>query len=258
MGARGATASSEAADIVITVDRLDRLAEGIGIARRARRIALESVLVGMGLSIVAMLAAALGWLEPVAGAVIQELIDVVVILNALRALTGGTARPIRYPGWTETRARLEAEHAELRPLIAQVQRTADRLDTLRPGEVHGHLTALADELETRLLAHEQEEETSIYPALARVMGGSDPMAVLSGSHREIFHLVRLLRRQAGALEADTVDADDLRDVRRVLYGLYAILTLHMDQEEEIYSTVTDPRAGTGPRELAATPGGGGG
>ena len=89
MGARGATASSQAADVVITVDRLDRLAEALAIARRARRIALESVLAGMSLSLAAMLVAAAGYLPPVAGALLQEAIDVAVILNALRALAAG-------------------------------------------------------------------------------------------------------------------------------------------------------------------------
>jgi heavy metal translocating P-type ATPase len=242
MGARGATASSEAADVVITVDRLDRLGEGIAIARRARSIAVQSVLVGMGLSVVAMVVAALGFLEPVAGAILQELIDVIVILNALRALAGGTARVPSLAGWGATRARLEAEHAELRPLIARVQRAGDVLDGLPPTEVRRHLEQLADELEGRLLGHEQEEETIVYPTLARVMGEADPMAVLSGSHREIFHLIRLLRRMTGALPDDGADADDLRDIRRVLYGLHAILDLHMDQEEEIYDTVHDPTA----------------
>ena len=258
MGARGATASSEAADVVITVDRLDRLAEAIGISRRARKIALQSVLVGMGLSIVAMFAASFGLLSPVAGAILQELIDVIVILNALRALTGGTAKVPRYAGWTAIRTRLEGEHAELRPLIAQVQRSADLLDSMDASSVKGHLEALADQLETRLLAHEQEEETLVYPALSAAIGGGDPMAVLSGSHREIFHLVRLLRRQTGALAGDGADADDLRDIRRVLYGLHAILTLHMDQEEEIYQTISDPTAGKHPTAVAATTGSGAG
>ena len=86
MGARGATASSEAADVVITLDRLDRLDEALQIARR---IALESVLAGMGLSLAAMLVAAAGYLPPVAGALLQEAIDVAVIVNALRALAPG-------------------------------------------------------------------------------------------------------------------------------------------------------------------------
>ena len=91
MGARGASASSEAADVVITLDRLDRLAEALRIARRARGIALQSVLAGMGLSLAGMLLAAAGWLPPMAGALVQEAIDVAVILNALRALGGQAA-----------------------------------------------------------------------------------------------------------------------------------------------------------------------
>lgn len=86
MGARGAAASAEAADVVLLVDRIDRLRTGIEIARRSRRIAIESVVVGIGLSVFAMVAAALGFLRPVEGAILQEAIDVAVILNALRAL----------------------------------------------------------------------------------------------------------------------------------------------------------------------------
>ena len=86
MGARGAAASAEAADVVLLVDRIDRLRSGIEIARRSRRIAVESVVAGIGLSILGMTAAAFGYLTPVEGALLQEAIDVAVILNALRAL----------------------------------------------------------------------------------------------------------------------------------------------------------------------------
>ncbi|MDK3018920.1 heavy metal translocating P-type ATPase [Pseudodonghicola flavimaris] len=86
MGARGAAASAEAADVVLLVDHLDRLRPGLEIARRARGIAIQSVVAGIGLSVLGMIAAALGWLTPVEGALLQEVIDVAVILNALRAL----------------------------------------------------------------------------------------------------------------------------------------------------------------------------
>ncbi|SHM75692.1 heavy metal-(Cd/Co/Hg/Pb/Zn)-translocating P-type ATPase [Roseovarius litoreus] len=86
MGARGAAASAEAADVVLLVDRIDRLGPGIEIARGARRIAVESVVAGIGLSVLGMIAAAFGYLTPVQGALLQEVIDVAVILNALRAL----------------------------------------------------------------------------------------------------------------------------------------------------------------------------
>ena len=62
------------------------LTKALGIARRTRDIALQSVFVGLGLSIVGMMAAAFGYLPPVQGALFQEAIDVAVIVNALRAL----------------------------------------------------------------------------------------------------------------------------------------------------------------------------
>lgn len=88
MGARGTAASAEAADVVLLVDHLDRIVPAIQIARRSRLIALESVIAGIGLSLLGMIAAALGYITPVQGALLQEVIDVAVILNALRALGG--------------------------------------------------------------------------------------------------------------------------------------------------------------------------
>jgi P-type E1-E2 ATPase len=86
MGSVGATASSEAADAVIVVDRIDRVIEALRIGRRSLAIARQSVVAGIGLSLVAMGFAAFGLIAPVFGALLQEAIDVAVILNALRAL----------------------------------------------------------------------------------------------------------------------------------------------------------------------------
>jgi heavy metal translocating P-type ATPase len=88
MGAAGATVSSETADAVVVVDRIDRIADALHVGRRALHIARQSVQVGMGLSLTAMALAAAGYLPPVAGALLQEAIDLAVILNALRALRG--------------------------------------------------------------------------------------------------------------------------------------------------------------------------
>jgi heavy metal translocating P-type ATPase len=86
MGAAGATVASETADAVILVDRVERVADAVRIGRRSLAIARQSVLAGIGLSLVAMVFAALGYIPPVFGALLQEAIDVAVILNALRAL----------------------------------------------------------------------------------------------------------------------------------------------------------------------------
>jgi heavy metal translocating P-type ATPase len=88
----GATISSETADAVIVSDRVDRIVDAFRIGRRSLAIARQSVIVGLGLSLIAMVVAAFGYLTPVAGAVLQEVIDVAVILNALRARSGPVGR----------------------------------------------------------------------------------------------------------------------------------------------------------------------
>ena len=88
MAGKGATISSETADVVITVDNADRIALAILIGRRSLGIAQQSVIYGLCLSVAAMFVAAFGYLPPVWGALFQEAIDVAVILNALRALRG--------------------------------------------------------------------------------------------------------------------------------------------------------------------------
>ncbi|MHC4931899.1 MAG: heavy metal translocating P-type ATPase, partial [Planctomycetota bacterium] len=132
MGARGASASSEAADVVLVVDRLDRLIEATRIARRSRAIALQSILAGMALSVVAMVFAALGYLPPVVGALLQEAIDVAVILNALRAL--GDRRGRRgSPAALRVGMQIREEHRELMPEVQRIRSVADRLEQMDPG-----------------------------------------------------------------------------------------------------------------------------
>jgi heavy metal translocating P-type ATPase len=81
----GGGISAEAADAVILADDPSRVADAIIISRRTLRLARQSIWTGLGLSGVAMIAAALGYIPPIAGAILQEVIDVAVILNALRA-----------------------------------------------------------------------------------------------------------------------------------------------------------------------------
>jgi len=88
LAAAGATISSEVADAVVLVDRVDRVGSAIQVSRRALDIARQSILAGLGLSFAGMGLAAVGLLPPIAGALAQEGIDVAVILNALRALRG--------------------------------------------------------------------------------------------------------------------------------------------------------------------------
>jgi heavy metal translocating P-type ATPase len=234
MGARGATASSEAADVVLAVDRLDRLVDAMAIAKRSRRIATQSVFLGMGLAFVFMGVGAFGLFTPAVGALIQEGIDVFSILNSLRALGSGERAPATAPT-TDVAERFRREHAEFAPEVARIRTTADNLDTMEPAELRAELEAVRVFLCDRLPRHEEEEEAAVYPVVASLMGGQDPMSSMARAHIEIEHLVRVYRQLVEELAPSGPDRDDLVDLRRVLYGLHAILRLHFAQEEEAYA-----------------------
>jgi heavy metal translocating P-type ATPase len=85
LGARGSTAASESADMVIMLDDIGHVASAHEVARKTFRIARQSILTGIGLSLGLMLIFATGKFTPLAGAIVQEVVDVVVIVNALRA-----------------------------------------------------------------------------------------------------------------------------------------------------------------------------
>lgn len=86
MGGHGGTASTEAGDIVILIDRIERVGEALQLGHNVLKIAKESIFIGIGLSLLLMFAASFGFILPVYGALLQEIIDVVVIFNALRVL----------------------------------------------------------------------------------------------------------------------------------------------------------------------------
>lgn len=239
MGARGATASSEAADIVLTTDRLDRLADAMDIARWSRRIAVQSASVGMGLSLLAMAMAALGWLPPAAGALLQEGIDVAVILNALRALRGnpGTELPLA-TGTEQMLHRFAAEHDQLRDSIGLLRTAADRLAAGPDAGALDSIVAAHALLTERILPHEQAEETLLYPALADPLGSGEATATMSRTHAEIQRLSdRITTHLALAQSAGAIQHDQVDDLLACLYGLYALLRLHFLQEEENYFTL---------------------
>jgi len=241
MGARGSAASSQAADVVITADRLDRLADAMDVARRARRIAVQSAGAGMLLSLAAMAAAALGAIPPAAGALLQEGIDAAVILNALRALRQGRGTRTPIDAVTDTMLhRFDQEHVSLRPSLERIRVVADAL-TATP-ETVDRLRGLYRFLSEELMPHERAEEARLYPALAQALGGSEVTTTMSRAHAEIERLVRRLGRHLDLAQDGTLRMDQLDDLRACLYGLHAVLILHFAQEEEAYFSLSDTTA----------------
>ncbi|WP_128929314.1 heavy metal translocating P-type ATPase [Bradyrhizobium guangxiense] len=236
LGARGASASSEAADVVILADRLDRVGEAIVIAQRARRIALQSIVVGMGLSLLAMVAATLGWLDPVPAAIIQEVIDVAVILNALRALTPALIR--NGPRiTTEQGLTLHHDHQALFKDLDRLRSIVDALDDVMPESAAALIGEANGLVQRSVVMHERADEDSVYPKLAEVLRERHGLSAMSRAHREILHLSRLLARIVEDLPSENVDRYLVRDAQRVIEAIETLVRMHTAQEEDIYESV---------------------
>jgi soluble P-type ATPase len=233
MGARGASASSEAADVVILTDRLDRVSDAIAIAKRARGIAVQSIVVGMALSGVAMGFAAAGWLPPIAGALTQEAIDVAVILNALRALSPG--RTFGRPAMPlATATTLRQDHALMESALDRLREIADALDDATAMAAVTLISEANDVIERRIVKHEREDEASVYPHLAKFLADSHGLGAMSRAHREIIHLARLLGQLAAGLTPEDADRYLVRDAQRVIESIESLVRIHNAQEEDIY------------------------
>jgi heavy metal translocating P-type ATPase len=233
LGARGASASSEAADVVILIDRLDRVSEAVVIARRAHRIAVESIVFGMALSGIAMGVAAFGWLTPVAGAITQEVIDVAVILNALRALN-----PVHRFGAHFLPAKLvqalHTDHERLEQSLDQLRSIADALDDASGQQAVDFIVKAHGLVEQTIVAHERGDETTVYPRLTKFLTDGHGLSAMSRAHREILHLARLLARLTDGLRPEDADRYLVRDAQRVIESIEALVRIHNAQEEDIY------------------------
>jgi heavy metal translocating P-type ATPase len=237
MGARGASASSEAADVVILVDRLDRVSDAVAIARRAHGIAMQSIIVGMSLSGVAMLAAAFGYLTPVAGALAQEAIDVAVILNALRALTPGFF--MGRPSMQASAARaLEQEHRAISIHLDRLREIADALDDAAVEPAVALIREANGIVAREIVEHERADEAIVYPRLQGFLLDGHGLSAMSRGHREILHLARLLARVADDLRTEDADRYLIRDAQRIIESIDSLVRIHSAQEEDIYEHAT--------------------
>ena len=234
MGARGASASSEAADVVILIDRLDRVSDAVAIAKRACGIAVQSIIAGMAMSGAAMAFAAVGLLPPVAGALTQEAIDVAVILNALRALTPGHKLGRQtMPAAAVTALRQDHERME-ETALDRLREIADALDDAAEAAAVALISEANQIVAHQIVEHERDDESTVYPRLAKFLSDSHGLGAMSRAHREIIHLARLLRRLADGLTPEDADRYLIRDAQRVIESIEALVRIHNAQEEDIY------------------------
>ncbi len=233
MGARGASASSEAADVVILVDRLDRVPDAVTIAKRTQSIALQSIIAGIGMSGLAMIFAAAGFLPPIAAALTQEAIDVAVIVNALRALTAKHKSGRRkIPAAAITKLRVD--HERMDSALNRLREIADALDEAEAADAVRLILEAREIVTQQIVEHERLDESAVYPRVASLLPDRHGLGAMSRAHREIIHLARLLGRLTDGLSTTDIDRYLTRDAQRIVESIEALVRIHNAQEEDIY------------------------
>ena len=129
-------------------------------------------------------------------------------------------------------------HGPLRLVLEDVRSVALALDNADEAVAVASLRDVAALISDEVVPHEREDESQVYPGVAERLGGADPLAAMSRTHQEIFHLASLLDRLVDDACVNGFGAEDRSEARRILYALDAILRLHFAQEEELLASIT--------------------
>jgi signal transduction histidine kinase len=186
-----------------------------------------------------MLGATFGWLTPVPAAIVQEVIDVAVILNALRALTPAVGRAGRRMTAAAGRE-LHRNHVALIGYLDRLRSIADALDDASPANSAILIAEANTVIQQQVVVHERDDEGSVYPRLAGILRERHSLSAMSRAHREILHLARLLARVVEDLPTEKVDRYLIRDAQRVIEAIETLVRMHTAQEEDIYEAVAPP------------------
>lgn len=136
---------------------------------------------------------------------------------------------------------LRDEHRELLPHIESLRAAADAVGDAPPAALRGAVDSAYAFLTEHLIPHAQAEERALYPVVGRVLGAPEATNTMSRDHVEVGRLTDELGDLRGAIGSGTPTAAQTKDLRRVLYALYALVKVHFAKEEEVYLPILDER-----------------
>ena len=136
---------------------------------------------------------------------------------------------------------LRDEHSELLPHVESLRATADSVGEASLDELRRAVDAAYDFLSGHLIPHAQAEERALYPVVGRVLGAREATATMVRDHVEVGRLTEELAALRARLADRALDDAQAKALRRVLYGLYALLKVHFAKEEEVYLPILDER-----------------
>lgn len=137
---------------------------------------------------------------------------------------------------------LRDEHEHLLPRIEDLRRLGDECVEERPIELLPDIDRALAFLQEELLPHALAEDAVLYPAVAAAMGAPQATATMSRDHVEVERLIADLARHRDELASSVVPVA-VREVRRLLYALHAVISLHFAKEEEVYVPLLDETLG---------------
>jgi iron-sulfur cluster repair protein YtfE (RIC family) len=140
---------------------------------------------------------------------------------------------------------LRDEHEELRPHIERLRQAAEAVGTVPPAGLRTLVDEVDGFLVHHLIPHAQAEDAALYPVVARLMGAPEATATMRRDHVEVGRLVEELGALRDQLTDLTHDPATGEALRRVLYGLYAVVRLHFAKEEEVYLPLLEARLSSG-------------
>lgn len=140
---------------------------------------------------------------------------------------------------------LRNEHRELLPEIEALRRVADSLGEVSVEAIREGVDEAYDFLTRHLIPHAKAEDAALYPVVGRVMGAPEATATMSRDHVEVVRLTEELGALRAELAPDSLSEGTERALRRVLYGLYALVKVHFEKEEELYLPILDARLSEG-------------
>lgn len=136
---------------------------------------------------------------------------------------------------------LREEHRELLPHLTHIQAIADAVGTAPIAFLRQGIDDISAFLAHQLLPHAQAEERALYPVVGRLMGAPEATATMNRDHVEIKRLAEQLGKLRSQLGNEPLEVSQEQALRRVLYGLAALVAVHFAKEEEVYLPLLDTR-----------------
>jgi len=136
---------------------------------------------------------------------------------------------------------LRDEHATLVRQIEGIRRVADAIGVVPVAAVRKEIAGVREFLVGQLIPHARAEDVAMYPVVGRAMGASEATATMRHDHEAIVDLTEQLAALEPELMGDRLAPGVERALRRILYGLYMLVRVHLEEEEQIYLSILDAR-----------------